>query len=575
MRKILEVQTGEVKAGKGDVWLEVNGIGSCVIIAAYDATTNVGALAHIMLPGKSPPGEIFQKTKYAEDAIDELLSRMYQLGAERHNIEVSLVGGGNVLKRDDDGICNDNLSSIIQILEKLQINVKEKAIGGTLRRNVSFDIESGCLFYEEGDGNRRLLWDSRNKCREIDKRKEEMQNNEINIEDDASFNASEKAAATCSADPKDAEHTDHSNSCTDTAAEIAARLIALVPEDNELLIKELKHFIAAERQESTELKRSKKAMMNILEELEEKNDEIQKSNYAFLNLLEDMELAYGKLEESIEREKKLAAAAATAEIEKQRSNELEKAYIELKETTAQLIQSEKLSAMGQLVAGIAHEMNQPLNNIKIICQSILLDIRKDRYNHEETVPNLNEIEAQVARMANIIDHIRVYSRHSAGTYMDRININDAVEQPFKLLMQQLKDNNIEVQKELSTEPLIIKGDTIRLEQVFMNLLINAKQALGNYLATRKRILIKTWKVAGEPLVAVEVSDNGPGIPPEIKESIFQPFFTTKPPGEGTGLGLSLSKRIVDEHNGKITVDSTIGEGTTFRVVLPKLKEDNE
>jgi PAS domain S-box-containing protein len=254
--------------------------------------------------------------------------------------------------------------------------------------------------------------------------------------------------------------------------------------------------------------------------------------------------------------------------------ELEKANRELKEATMQLVQSEKLSALGELTAGVAHELNQPLNGIKIICQSLLRDIEKNRLEEEDVGNDLTDIVNQVNKMAEIIDHMRIYARHTEGEPNQMVDVNSVIEGPFKLLDQQLKTHNIEVVRELAVDLPKVHGDPIRLEQVLMNLITNARYALDGCGKENKRIEIRTYKANNHgsatenSTVAVEVKDNGGGIPDHLREKIFQPFFTTKDPGQGTGLGLSVSSKIIEEHKGRIEVESEVGRGTTFRVILP-------
>lgn len=160
MKKIIDVYTGEVKAGRKNTILKSNAIGSCVVIAAYDSTKNVGALAHVMLPGAAPEGKTFQRTRYAADAIEEIINRMTNLGANKEDIEVCLVGGGNVLKREDDNICQDNIVSVIELLDEKQIKIREKTVGGTVRRSVSLNVENGSIYYTEGNADEKLLWET-------------------------------------------------------------------------------------------------------------------------------------------------------------------------------------------------------------------------------------------------------------------------------------------------------------------------------------------------------------------------------------------------------------------------------
>jgi len=258
----------------------------------------------------------------------------------------------------------------------------------------------------------------------------------------------------------------------------------------------------------------------------------------------------------------------------EKDEQLEKADKELKEATTQLIQLEKMSALGELIAGVVHELNQPLNGIKIICQSILRDIERDRFEEEELEQDLDEVVGQVNKMSEIIDHMRIYTRRVEGMPKDIIDVNSVIEGVFRLLGQQLKNHNIEVVKELRTDLPRIIGDPIRLEQVFLNLVTNARSAVESSPKDHKSIEVRTYQMDGQTsasdnhAVVLEVTDNGVGIPEDLREKIFQPFFTTKESGKGTGLGLSVVSKIVEEHNGKIELSSQVGEGTTFRVILP-------
>ena len=158
VKKIIDVSTGEVEAGGKDTILRSNAIASCVVIAAYDPTKKVGALAHVMVPGTASEGKAFQRTRYAADAIEEMVNRMSKLGVDEDDMEVCLVGGGNVLKREDDTICQANITSVVDILYEKRIRIRAKALGGTQRRTVSLDVEKGSVHYTVGNGMEQLLW---------------------------------------------------------------------------------------------------------------------------------------------------------------------------------------------------------------------------------------------------------------------------------------------------------------------------------------------------------------------------------------------------------------------------------
>jgi C4-dicarboxylate-specific signal transduction histidine kinase len=251
---------------------------------------------------------------------------------------------------------------------------------------------------------------------------------------------------------------------------------------------------------------------------------------------------------------------------------LEKSRNELREKTAQLIQTEKMTALGELTAGVAHEINQPLNAIKIICQDIFRDIKKDRLDLGQLEGSLKEVIDEVMKMAGIVDHMRVFTRRTEGVHLEKIDIRRPIDGVFKLLGQQLKIHGIAITKELQGG-LWVLGDPIRLEQVIMNLISNARDAVkSNEQDKGMKIGIRTYQGKStrdtQASVVLEISDNGRGIPEQEKERIFEPFFTRKKSGEGTGLGLSVTEQIVKELGGCIEVESAEGQGTTFRVNLP-------
>ena len=158
MSKFVDVSTGEVQLASGEVTLRSIAIGSCVVVAAYDSARRVGALAHVMLPGKVPWGKEAEKTRYASDAIDELISQMAKAGSDISRIEAVLVGGGNVLQKQDDTVCRDNIESTISILAQKSVPIRAAILGGTRRKGIFFDVESGCVSYTQGDDREKLLW---------------------------------------------------------------------------------------------------------------------------------------------------------------------------------------------------------------------------------------------------------------------------------------------------------------------------------------------------------------------------------------------------------------------------------
>jgi chemotaxis protein CheD len=156
-QKIIDVDTGEVKvAAKGTILRSV-GIGSCVVVVAYNLRGKIGGMAHIMLPGIAPQQSL-EKTKYAFDGIEQLLNQMFETGASTDEIEVCLVGAGNVLHKKNDTICDANIESVTGILKEKNISVKVSVLGGTKRKSVFLDVEDGRVFYIKGDEKKKTLW---------------------------------------------------------------------------------------------------------------------------------------------------------------------------------------------------------------------------------------------------------------------------------------------------------------------------------------------------------------------------------------------------------------------------------
>jgi chemotaxis protein CheD len=156
-KAVIAVATGEVWATAHKIILRSDGIGSCIVIAAYDRQKKIGALAHIMLPGKSTKKGFSCDTKYAQDSIEDMVFKMTRLGAGRDSLEACFVGAGNVLKDNDDRICDANINSVSTILKEQGILEVARAVGGTTRRLVFLDIDDGAVYYEEDDGVLKLL----------------------------------------------------------------------------------------------------------------------------------------------------------------------------------------------------------------------------------------------------------------------------------------------------------------------------------------------------------------------------------------------------------------------------------
>lgn len=159
MKKVIDVLIGEIKAERGQSLLQSKALGSCIAVVSYDRQEGIGAMAHIMLPGRAPEEKKpVEKTKYAKDAILALLLKMLQLGSSKENIRIVLVGAGNVLRREDDNICADNIESVLDFLKNLGLKVEAQALGGVSRRSVFLNIGEGVVWLAEDDGPVKQLW---------------------------------------------------------------------------------------------------------------------------------------------------------------------------------------------------------------------------------------------------------------------------------------------------------------------------------------------------------------------------------------------------------------------------------
>lgn len=288
----------------------------------------------------------------------------------------------------------------------------------------------------------------------------------------------------------------------------------------------------------------------------------------------------------------------------ERTKELNKTLTDLKSTQSQLVEAEKMSSLGQLTAGIAHEINNPINfvssNIYPLRQDIsdlkevigkyeALDPSDDikskleeiealkveldyDYLKEELDMIINGIEEGAKRTSKIVSGLRTFSRLDEGSLKD-VNINDGIEATLVLINNKL--NGVNLKKDLGDIPTI-ECNPGKINQLFMNLIDNSIFAVQKKDINNEdgEVSIST-SLTIDNKVKVVIKDNGIGIPEEVREKLFEPFFTTKSVGEGTGLGLSIVRSIIDDHEGSISVDSEVGVGTTIEIVLPQKKKSNE
>jgi PAS domain S-box-containing protein len=324
---------------------------------------------------------------------------------------------------------------------------------------------------------------------------------------------------------------------------------------------------------------------------------IEKEKAETLRILHENEAAINKSLNKTRRElleKNLELEKRTFELEKEKKR-LKEAYVKLNQMQNQLLQSEKLASLGQLAAGVAHELNNPISfvnsNLGTLAEYVK-EIKKllEKYEKMEGIiggdkskqklsQEIDELKEQIdldfvlgdfdkiisesqdgtQRVKSIVQNLRDFSHVDKGEFKFA-DINQGIESTLNIVWNELK-YKAEVIKEYGDIPQI-ECLPQQLNQVFMNLLLNAAQAI----TTHGQIKIKTYRKDKD--IIIEISDTGIGIPKDNIARIFEPFFTTKEVGKGTGLGLSVAYGIVQKHNGKIEVESEVNKGTTFRVILP-------
>lgn len=257
--------------------------------------------------------------------------------------------------------------------------------------------------------------------------------------------------------------------------------------------------------------------------------------------------------------------------------EVEERTRELEQTQAELFQTSKLATLGEMSAGLAHEINQPLGGIDLVTSHIRKLIERNELTDEKLEEGLEDIENSIKRMSKVIKHIRTFARQDS-LELQELEVNETIGKALDLLGEQLRLHEIKLEKELDEEISRIEGEPYQLEQVWINLISNARHALDevnteereeNYI---KKLEISTGYFPDEEEVKVQFIDNGIGMSEEVRERAFEPFYTTKEVGESTGLGLSISYGIVEEHGGDFEIESEEGRGTKISVHLPRKQE---
>jgi len=226
-----------------------------------------------------------------------------------------------------------------------------------------------------------------------------------------------------------------------------------------------------------------------------------------------------------------------------------------------LLQSQKLRAIGSLTAGIAHEVNNPINNIMLTTDVLQEDF--DSLPGAEKQELIGDIVEQTARASKIIHNLLDFARESVIS-TERLKVGEVVSNAINLSANQVRLSGVKLVCDIPDDLPEINGDRQYLSQVFLNLILNAVDAMGS----GGTLIMSSDMSLNNQCVAITIRDTGPGMSPQVLKSIFDPFFTTKSSGSGTGLGLSVSLGIVQKHGGEIRVESTLGEGSTFTVILP-------
>ena len=306
----------------------------------------------------------------------------------------------------------------------------------------------------------------------------------------------------------------------------------------------------------------RRALIHIMGDLNESNQRLGDQRKAMLHILKDSHRSNLRLEDS-----RKAMIHIMGDL-RSTTQEMERREQELRDKQEQLVQAGKLATLGELTTGVAHELNNPLNNIGLLVGNAIDHLELGVADREHLLDGLRTAMEQVRKATQIISHLRRFGR-VAPVSREIVRVNEVVRRALSLIHEQLRLRQVQVRMELSPEDPAVVGNSIQLEQVFVNLLSNARDAL----AQSPRKLIHVASVVAGGMVRLVFRDTGHGIPPHLEQRVFDPFFTTKEVGKGTGLGLSITYGIVKEHGGSITLTRGEGVGATFAVELPLATAD--
>jgi len=313
----------------------------------------------------------------------------------------------------------------------------------------------------------------------------------------------------------------------------------------------------------------RKAMQHILGEYEHdgrrlarQTDRLDNARRAVLHVLQDSHKDKVHLEASRKAMIHIMGDLRETTAEMQRREQ------ELRDKQEQLVQAGKLATLGELTTGVAHELNNPLNNIGLFMGNALDLIGLGVTDKEHIARELQNAMRQVRKATEIISHLRTFGR-VAPVSRELVSMNQVIGRALSLMQEELRLREIEVELDVSARHAVVMGNPIQLEQVLINLLTNARDAL---VESPRKVIHIACEVR-DRVVDLAFSDTGPGIPEGLERRIFDPFFTTKEVGRGTGLGLSITYGIIKEHGGTIAVANRPGEGAAFLIRLPLASDD--
>ena len=327
----------------------------------------------------------------------------------------------------------------------------------------------------------------------------------------------------------------------------------------------LLHIMGDLNEVNRRLADQRKAMLHILVDYEKdrsrlarQTERLDKSRRALMHILQDSHGSNLRLADSRKAMIHIMGDLRETTAEMQRREQ------ELRDKQEQLVQAAKLATLGELTTGVAHELNNPLNNTALFVANAIDLIELGVTDKPQILKELRQAMQQVWKATQIITHLRTFGR-AAPASREPIALRAVIEGALSLVQEQLRLHEIEVTVDLGREEPVIVGNPIQLEQVFINLLTNARDAVLD--SPRKAIRISAS--VGSTSVEIAFVDTGHGIPSGLERRVFDPFFTTKEVGKGTGLGLSITYGIIRDHGGTISVVSRAGEGATFLIRLPR------